>query len=473
MTQDTIGVLVGNRGFFPGHLCNSGREQILRILKKKGIRTICLSEKDTKYGSVETWEDAKKCAALFKKESESISGILVTLPNFGDEKGIADTLRLANLHVPVLIHAWPDDLKKMGSANRRDSFCGKISACDILRQYRIPFTLTSRHTMDPTSELFQNDLETFIKTCRAVSALKNLRLGAIGTRPNPFKTVRYSEKILEQEGISIEVMDMSDLFLGIEKISNSSKKVKEKVRILQEYIPISQKNLKKEFLTMAKLAIVIEEWLEENDLKGFAFQCWSSIQYTLGVMPCSVLSIFSNNYIPGACETDVTNLIGMYLLQQTSHTPSAVADWNNNYKDEPNKAVLFHCSNFPASMLKHASMNYQTIITADKAAFGCISGHLKPGPFTYIGFTTDDPAGDIIGYLGEGTITKDTLNTFGGVGVAEIPGLERLLNFICHNGFEHHVTINLSQSSRAIYEALTNYKGWEIYAHEPCEELSA
>ena len=465
MERLCFGLIVGNRGFFPDHLCKKGREEIIKFLEKKNIEVICLSEEESKFGTVETYQDAKRCAWLFKKNKEKISGILVTLPNFGDEKGVAEAIRLSELNVPVLIHAWPDDMEKMDIENRRDSFCGKISVCNNLYQYGIKFTLTSLHTEPVNSQVFSEDIDEFIKICRIVRGLKNLKVGAIGTRPNAFKTMRYSEKILEKYGIGMEVIDMSEILAEAEKISDEE--ADKERNFITNYVDtkdIPQDSL----LKMAKLKIVVERWVKENEIKAIAFQCWPSIQQNYGIMACSVLSIFSNNSIPAACEVDVTGALSMYILQLASSKPSAIVDWNNNYKDEENKLVFFHCSNFPLNFFEKAKMYYGEIIAnavGKENSYGTIYGRIKPGPFTYLRLTTDENSGEIKGYTGEGKITEDQIDTFGGYGVAEIPNLQRLLKYICENGFEHHVCINLSNVSRAIKEALEKYKNWQIYLH--------
>ena len=133
MQKTTLGVIIGNRGFFPDHLCESGRAEVLRILEEEGITVVILSPEDTKFGSVVTLQDAEKCAALFKQYREEIDGVLVTLPNFGEERGVANAIRMAGLDVPVLIQAYPDEVGKMTIADRRDSFCGKMSSCNNLK----------------------------------------------------------------------------------------------------------------------------------------------------------------------------------------------------------------------------------------------------------------------------------------------------------------------------------------------------
>src|SRR5215469_7468084 len=138
----TMGVIIGNRGFFPDQLAKSGREEMIHALANAGMDSIVLNPEDSKHGAVETHEEAKRCAALFRKNSDKIDGVIVTLPNFGNERAIADTLRHARLGVGVLVQATRDDASKMTLPHRRDSFCGKISVCNRLRQYGIPYLLS-------------------------------------------------------------------------------------------------------------------------------------------------------------------------------------------------------------------------------------------------------------------------------------------------------------------------------------------
>ncbi|MCE2490723.1 MAG: fucose isomerase, partial [Anaerolineae bacterium] len=194
----TLGVIVGNRGFFPAQLAESGREQVLEVLESAGIRAVIPAAGDSNVGAIESLAEARLCADVFRQHQDQIDGVLVTLPNFGDERAIANTLRWANLDVPVLIHAFPDDATRMGIADRRDSFCGKMSACNNLRQYGIAYSLTSQHTMDPSGAAFCADLDQFAAICRVVRGMRTARLGMMGARPEAFKTVRISEKLLDQ-----------------------------------------------------------------------------------------------------------------------------------------------------------------------------------------------------------------------------------------------------------------------------------
>lgn len=467
MKEITLGVIVGNRGFFPGHLCDSGRKEILDVLAEEGIKAIALTPQDTKFGSVESLSDAKKCADLFKAHKEEIDGILVTLPNFGDERAVANTIRFSGLDVPVLVHAFPDEIGKMTVENRRDSFCGKLSVCNNLNQYGIPFSLTRVHTMAPSSKEFREDLKWFAAVCRTVKGLKHLRIGAIGTRPAAFNTVRYSEKLLEATGITVEPIDLSEIFGRAWRLGDGDPAVKEKVDAIRAYADASRVP-EGALIKMAKFAVVVEDWMKSNDLAATTIQCWTSMEQFFGIVPCAVMSMMSNILAPSACEVDIPGLIGMYALQQASGRPSALVDWNNNYGDDPDKAVVFHCSNLPKDVLVGAYIDYQKIIAGDvgrENAYGAVFGRIKPGPCTFARVSTDDINGVISAYIGEGRFTDDPLDTFGGYGVIEIPNLQDLLSYICNNGFEHHVAVNLSETSSVLYEAMGNYLGWDVYLH--------
>jgi L-fucose isomerase-like protein len=472
----TLGVIVGNRGFFPSHLCDSGRKTILTVLEQEGIKAICLTAEDTSYGAVFSLEDSRKCADLFKAHRDEIDGILITLPNFGEETAIANALRWADLNVPVLIQAFPDEVGKMTAADRRDSFCGKMSCCNNLNQYGIKYSLTTLHTVDPESNSFRTDLRNFAGMCRMVRGLKFARLGAIGARPAAFKTVRYSEKLLERTGISVETIDLSEIFGRSQKLADTDTAVKTKSEEIRSYVP-TKGVPSGPLMKMAKLGVVIEDWMAENDLAASALQCWTAMEEFYGVVPCTLMSMMSNNLMPSACETDIAGLVGMYAMVLATGKPSAIVDWNNNYGEDPNKAVVFHCSNLPKDIFVDnvisvddiPTMDYQAIIAGTvgkENTYGTVVGRVRATPFTYCRASTNEFNGSMQVYLGEGNLTDDPLKTFGGYGVVEIPNLQKLLTYICGNGFEHHVAINPSQCASILNEGLSKYLGWEVYFHQ-------
>jgi len=467
--QMKMGVVVGNRGFFPSHLATSGRLEMIAALEAAGIKPIVLTPEETAHGAVETYEDAKKCAALFKAHAAEIDGIIITLPNFGEERGLADTLRLANLQVPVLIQATPDSTGKMSIAYRRDSFCGKMSICNNLKQYGIPYSLTTLHTEAPDSDEFKADLASFSAVCRIVRGLRNVRFGAIGARPTAFNTVRYSEKLLERSGITVETLDLSEVMGRIDRTPDNDDATQAKLAAIKKYIPIGT-TPEAALMKMAKLGVVIDGWMAASELTVSAVQCWTSIEEYLGIVPCTVMSMMSENLIPSACEVDILGTLSMYALTLASETPSALLDWNNNYGDNPDKAVCFHCSNLPKHFFREGvKMDYQLIIAGTvgkENTHGTLDGTVKAGDMSFARFSTDDFNGRITGYAGQGRFTDDPLNTFGGAGVVEIPNMQKLLRMICEQGFEHHVAANFASVADPVIEASTKYLGWKMHRHE-------
>ena len=361
MSKSTLAVIFGNRDFFPDALVSQARQDVMAVLSELGVDAVMLSEEATKLGGVETWADAKQCGTLFKANQERIDGILVVLPNFGDEKGVADTIKLSGLKVPILVQAYPDDLDGFAVERRRDAFCGKVSVCNNLRQYGYPFSLTDLHTVHPVSDSFRVDLGEFVGVCRVVKGLTNARLGAIGARPNAFKTVRFSEKLLQAHGIDVSTIDLAQVFGTANKLSDNDAKVKQRLDTVPAYIDTSGVP-SPALVKMAKLGIVLDDWMAANDLNATAIQCWDSIQQNYGINVCALMSMMSNSLMPSACEVDVTGVASMYALQLASAQPSALADWNNSYADDPNKCVLFHCGNWAKSFFPDAKMAYADIL---------------------------------------------------------------------------------------------------------------
>jgi len=366
------------------------------------------------------------------------------------------------------VQATPDTPSKMTIRDRRDSFCGKMSACNNLTQYGIPYSLTTLHTETPQSAEFQKDVEWFLAVCRVVKGLRRLRIGAIGARPAAFNTVRYSEKILERSGISVETVDLSEILGRVDRMKDGDAAAQGKLASIKKYVEV-QNIPDAALLKMAKLGAVIDGWMRETEVTISAIQCWTALEEYFGVVPCTVMSMMSNDGLSSACEVDIAGVVGMHALQLASETPSALLDWNNNYADDPDKAVCFHCSNLPKHFFQSVKMDFQEIIAGTvgkENTFGTCVGRVKAGPMSFARFSTDDLNGKIRGYVGEGEFTNDSLETFGGAGVVKIPQLQRLLRYICENGFEHHVAANFSTVAGAVHEAATRYFGWDVHWHK-------
>jgi len=471
----TLGVILANRDFFPDVLIGEARRDLKKIFGELSIQPVWLAEQDTKLGAVETWADAQKCGDLLRSNRDRIDGILVCLPNFGDEKGIADSIRLGDVRVPILVQACPDDLDQFGLNRRRDAFCGKISACNNLRQYGFKFSLTRDHTVSILNSRFREDLEHFVAVCRVIRGLSRVRIGAIGARPNAFNTTRYSEKLLEASGISVSTIDLSEVFGNAVKISDSDRRVKHRVEQIRGYADAS-KVPDEAILKMAKFALVVDDWMQSLGISATAIQCWSSLQKNYGVNVCTIMSMMSEQMLPSACEVDIAGVVSMYALQLASGRPSALVDWNNNYGDDPDKCVLFHCGNWAKDFVPEVRIATAPILgttLGEENTFGAMEGRTGSGPLTFGRISTDDASGRIKAYVGEGEFTDDPLDTFGTRAVVRVPALSSLMHVVCQNGFEHHAAMNRSHSAAVVSEALGRYMGWQLYHHERPRGLPA
>jgi L-fucose isomerase-like protein len=466
--KQTFGVIIATRNIFNSELAVKARKEVLAKLEKLGFEYVILPSSETPTGNIEGYEDAKKCAELFKKEADRIDGIVVVLPNFGDELGVVNSIAMSGLNVPVLIQACDDDNDKVDVKNRRDAFCGKVSVCNNLYQYGIKFTNTVFHTYDVDSEEFTTDLMKFAGICRVVKGLRNLRVGAIGTRPIGFQTMRFSEKLLQDSGITVIPVDMSEIIAAAENIKEDSNDVRDKIESIKNYGSCKMLN-KGQINRQARFGLAVERWIEENDIQTSAIQCWESIEKNYGCAACVTMSMMGEKLMPSACEVDVAGAISMYALALAAQTPSALLDWNNNFGKDRNKVVCTHCSNYPKSFFDNeieiGSLDILGTVLGQENTFGAVKGKVAPGSMTYFRISTDDRRGVIKSYLGEGRITDDPYGMDGGIAVCEIPDLQELMNFIVKEGFEHHVGMVRGQVAEILDEAIGNYMDWDLYIH--------
>ncbi len=465
----TFGLIVGTRGFFNSALAVEGRKSLIAQIEKLGFNFVILPMDATPTGAIETIDDARKCAILFNEKRYEIDGVIVSLPNFSDELGIVNALQFAKLNVPVIVQACDDDNDKVSISQRRDAFCGKLSVCNNLYQYNIPFTDTTIHTCKIESEIFEKDIIRFAKICRVVKGLTNARVGAIGARPAAFQTMRASEKILQATGITVVPVDMSEILGAANKIGDSDPALKAKLDEIHEYGPIASTVAKESVIKQAKFGIASESWISENDIDAAAFQCWTSIQENYGCATCLTMSMLSENLLPSACEVDIAGTISMYALSLASGSPAAILDWNNNYGEERNKCSGVHCSNFPKSFvnapIEIESLDVLGASLGKENCFGAVKGKVAAGPFTYFRISTDDTKGKIKAYLGEGDFTNDPYNMDGGIAICEVDNLQGLMKYLCKNGFEHHVAMGRDHVAGIIEEAITDYLDWDLYRH--------
>jgi L-fucose isomerase-like protein len=458
----TFAVFFGNRGFFPASLQSGARTEMREIIERAGYGCLMMDAAKTRYGAVETPEEGRKYAAFLEANRGSFDGIILCLPNFGDENGAVDALQAAK--VPILVQAYPDELDKMAPALRRDAFCGKFSIMDVFKQNDIAFTVLKPHVVAPSSPAFAANLDYFGRLCRVVTGLKKLRVGAIGARTTAFKTVRIDELALQKRGVTVETYDLSSIMERMKGIRTSSKAYKEKATKLRAYSDWSGAP-ESAFDTIVRLGATLDEVLARDNLDCIALRCWVEMQEILKISPCVLMGMLNDDGTSAACELDIGNAVAMRALSLASDSPAACLDWNNNYGDDEDKCILFHCGPVPRSLMAAKGKISDHLILANAVgagcSFGCDVGRIRQTPFTYGSLMTEDGVSRI--YLGQGEFTADKIpaNYFGCAGVARIAGLQDRLLTIGEAGFRHHVSVTAGTVAGPVEEALSKYLGYE------------
>ncbi|WP_296121109.1 fucose isomerase [uncultured Bacteroides sp.] len=466
-----FGIIIGTRAYFNSELAKDVRKQLLKTLADEGYDYVILPEDATPTGSssIETREDGLKCAELFRQNRDRIDGIIVSLPNFGFEIGIINAISVADLNVPVLVQACDDENDKVDLDSRRDAFCGKISVCNNLYQYGIPFTDTTLHTYSIYSELLAKDINKFAGICRVVNGLRHARIGAIGARPAGFQTVRASEKLLQKSGITVVPVDLSEILGAARKIEDTDAELLKKLEEIKCYAAVP-KEYSDKLVLQAKFGVAVERWIEANQIDAVAVQCWDSLEQNYGCAACVTMSMLGEKLLPAACEVDIAGAVSMYALTLAAQGQSALLDWNNNFAEDRNKCVCTHCGNFPKSFvrndLKLGTLGVLGRTLGKVNTFGAVYGKVTKGDFTFFRISTDDTKGVIKAYLGTGEITDDPYGMDGCIAVTKVNNLQTLMKYICKNGFEHHVAMVRNDVKEILNEAIEDYLGWNLYVHE-------
>ena len=466
-----FGIIIGTRAYFNSELAKDVRKQLLKTLADEGYDYVILPEDATPTGSssIETREDGLKCAELFRQNRDRIDGIIVSLPNFGFEIGIINAISVADLNVPVLVQACDDENDKVDLDSRRDAFCGKISVCNNLYQYGIPFTDTTLHTYSIYSELLAKDINKFAGICRVVNGLRHARIGAIGARPAGFQTVRASEKLLQKSGITVVPVDLSEILGAARKIEDTDAELLKKLEEIKCYAAVP-KEYSDKLVLQAKFGVAVERRIEANQIDAVAVQCWDSLEQNYGCAACVTMSMLGEKLLPAACEVDIAGAVSMYALTLAAQGQSALLDWNNNFAEDRNKCVCTHCGNFPKSFvrndLKLGTLGVLGRTLGKVNTFGAVYGKVTKGDFTFFRISTDDTKGAIKAYLGTGEITDDPYGMDGCIAVTKVNNLQTLMKYICKNGFEHHVAMVRNDVKEILNEAIEDYLGWNLYVHE-------
>lgn len=463
MAEMTFALFFGNRGFFPESLIAEARRDLQQALEAQGFGVLMLEEEATRYGAVETPEEGRVYAQFLQEHAGEYDGVILSLPNFGDENGAVTALR--DCGVPILIQAYPDEIGKMDFQHRRDAFCGKFSIMDVFYQFGLPFTVFEPHTVHPLDTVFADQLQAFAAVCRVANGMQRFTVGAIGARTTAFKTVRFDELTLQNYGITTETLDMSQVFLRVKDIDTAAARFTDRRARLSAYTDWSDAPAEK-LDTLTKVSLVLDDIIAEYQLDCLALRCWIELEQELGVAPCVLLSELNDRGFVAACELDVGNAVAMYALSLAADQPVTCLDWNNNYGSDPEKCILFHCGPVPQTLMvgKGRIVDHPMFAKSYGAGcgWGCNAGRIAPSSMTFASAKTD--SGRLVFYLGEGSFTEDPIEEgfFGCGGVAQVPSLQAKLLAIGKNGFRHHVSVSFGSHHQAVREALVTYLGYDL-----------
>ena len=461
MKKLTFALCFGNRGFMPGELILGARDDMVKAVTDAGYDYIIMDADATRFGAVETRQEGRLYHDWLKSHEGEYDGVIFCQPIFVDENGAAAALQDAG--VPILMQAYPDEIGKMDFAHRRDAFCGKFSVTDVFTQYKIPFTVMKPHVVHPLSPKFAQNLKDFAAICRVVKGMKRFNLGCIGARTTAFKTVRFDEIAMQGAGINVESFDLSELFHMVEELKDDDAKVlakKEKLRNYSDFSKVPEKN----FTTLAKVSCVLDWYIEEYKLDALALRCWNEMETYMRVCPCVLLSELNDRGITASCEIDMCSAITMRAMALASEKPAAVLDWNNNYGDDENKVVLFHCGPVPnALMTDKGHVTSHKMFDKNDPGSGCgtCEGRIKAGDITLANCQTKD--GKIVVYASEAKFTDDPIEDgyFGCAAVCEIPDMQDKMIRLARGGFKHHTSVGMGHMKSILEEAFTTYLGYD------------
>ncbi len=456
----------GNRGFMPAELIAGARTDMIRAVKEAGHQALVMDEGTTRYGAVETRDEGRLYHDWLKSHEGEYDGVILCMPIFIDENGAVAALQDAG--VPILMQAYPDEIGKMDFAHRRDAYCGKFSVTDVFYQYRIPFTVMKPHVVHPLSPAFRTNLDDFAAICRVVKGMKRFNLGCIGARTTAFKTVRFDEVALQRYGINVESFDLSELIYKVGQKADDDAVVLAKKARLEAYADFTRVP-KANKIMLAKISVVIDEYIAEYHLDALTLRCWNEMETILRVCPCVLISELNDRGIVCSCEIDLTSAITMRAMALASGRPTACLDWNNNYGDDENKVILFHCGPVAAGLMagRGTVTEHKMFAKGDPGSgWGTNEGRIAAGDITFSnGFTEN---GKLKVYVSEAKFTDDPIEEgyFGCGGVAEIPDLQNKLLRLAKGGFKHHTTVGVGHMKAVLEEAFGTYLGYEIVTIE-------
>ncbi len=458
-------------GFCPTRRFTFSKEDALRY--KNSILTIISQYKDIDIIDIDDineegllYDRIEDCERIITKmRAAEVDALFIPHCNFGTEDSVARVAKA--LGKPVLLWGPRDEDPLEDGMRLRDTQCGLFATGKVLRRFGVKFTYIPNTA--PESAEFKRGFETFIRAALAVKVFYKTRILQISTRPAGFWTMICNEgELLERFGIEchpITLIDLQDKTLEIEaagmtELDTATADIMAKV----DCSGWEEKQVRR----VAALKLAVRSFADEFHCNAVAIQCWSAMQQSLGIMPCLANAILTDEGLPVTCETDIHGAITAVIAHAAAGYQSApfFADITVRQSSNENGELLFHCGNFPPSLLKDGKSKFCGHFLFDSHAPGTHEGEIRGGEVSIIRFDGDN--GEYSLFLGKakGSTGKFTRGTYLWIEVNDWPKWEEHL--VCGPYVHHCVGIH-SNVIPALYEAC-KYIGVKADLIDPTED---
>ena len=398
----TIGVLPTRRAMLDLNTAVAEKERVMKIISEihRDIVTLVDVEDVCNSGIIES--DAYAPAVVEKFSRAHVDGLFVPFCDFGDEGGVADVA--SKLGVPVLVWGARDQQPNSATHRGRDTQCGMFAATKVLRRNGVKYSYI--FNVEPETEEFRQGFDRFVRVVCVLKDLKTLRIGKVGERPGPFRSVMTNEaRLMKRFGIQTVAISPAVLQLTMNKILEARGEAFEKeVQELSNRFDctgVKENGLDK----MVAMKKAMQKLLSDNRCTAAAIECWPACAL-MGMPVCAVVGELTDIGIPVSCETDINGAITMVILRacMLGKEPEFLADLTIRHPENDNGELLWHCGPFAYSLKAENS-------TA-KLVGGQEQFELKQGDLTLCRFD-DDEDGYYL-FAGEATTTTgpETTGTY-------------------------------------------------------------
>lgn len=461
-----LGIVGVSRDCFPASLTKRRLAAVVAEAKKAKVAIEPCSV------TIENEKDT--LAALAEMQAKGVNACVVFLGNFGPEG--PTTLFMERFGGPCMVLAAKEENKGVLASDRGDALCGVLNCSYNIGLRRLAVYIPQYPNVDPKGAIAE--IKDFERIARVVIGIRNLKVFGFGPRPYDFLACNAPIQPLFDLGINVQENSELDLLEAFHKAAAKKKDidaiVKDMSRELGKNCPYPDI-----LPQLAQFEVALLDWYDANrgaaDYAVFADKCWPAFQTSFKFVPCYVNSRLTGRGIPVACEVDLYGAVSEFMLQCATEKPATLLDINNSVPDDilPKGVDLkgadkrdlymgFHCGNTCSSCLKSGcAMKYQLIMNRGLEgggkpviSRGTLEGQIKPSLTTMFRLQSNSD-GELVSYIAEGNFLDVKPHSFGGIGVAAIPGFARFYRHVLvAKHFPHHGAFGFDKAGKVLFEAL-------------------